>query len=164
MNPMEESAHRTVAWFGSLDQVRAVEVDLERRGIDAVHVSVPSVDVGSDRREIDRRTAGWLGRRGIAGAVIGALVGAAIGLLLGLLLGDSGAEVAAFTLGGAVFGIWPGGFYGVATQLPAEPEVLDTFAVDTPGDTWIAVSGPGEVRRRAADVFRDHEPRKLVEA
>ncbi len=163
MDPMNDSAHRTIAWFDSLDEVRAVETDLEKHGIDAIHISVPSVDVRSDRNQIDRRTAGWAARRAVLGALLGASLGALVGLVLGLFMADTGPARVAFVLGGLVAGLAPGAFYAVITKLPTEPEAFDTFAVDTPGDTWIAVSGPPETRRMAGDVMRAHEPAELVD-
>ncbi len=33
---------------------------------------------------------------------------------------------------------------------------------DTPGEHWIAVSGPGDARRIAAEVMEGHDPQQLV--
>lgn len=154
----------TVAWFSSLEEVRAVEIDLERHGVDSVHVVLPEVDSRPDRRAIDRRTGNWALSKFVVGAVVGAVIGAVIGLLLGLWLMDTGSEVALFAMGGAIFGVAPGFFYGVATRLPAEPETFDTFADDSKGTSWIAVSGPEDVRRSAADVIRSHGPTNLTGA
>ena len=159
-DPMD-ATERTIAWFASHEGVRAVEIDLEQHGIDPLYVSVPTADP-REARTIDRETAGWAGRRAVIGGVVGALLGIAIGAVLGLLLADSGVAAVAFAVGGAAFGIPVGVFYMVAVRLPASPEAFDTFAGDTPGDNWIAVSGPPDVRRSAAEIMATHDPQRFI--
>jgi len=154
----------TVAWFDSLDQVRAAQVQLERRGIDAVNIRVAQNTTVADRRRADRRFGGWLGRRALVGAVIGAALGALVGLGAGALLGAEAGALAAYAMAGAIFGVAPGFFYTVGTRLPASPDAFDTFGDDPPGDTWVAVSGPHELQQTAVEVLNELGPTRLVEA
>lgn len=50
-NPIDDPARRTIAWFDSFEAVRAVESDLEQRGIDPVHISTSA----RDAEELSRR-------------------------------------------------------------------------------------------------------------
>ncbi len=161
MAQTDTSTHRTIAWFPTLEAVRAAEVELERSGVDAVNISVQGIDSVAGRRDLDRRTFGWLSRRAVLGAVIGLVLGALIGVGLATLLGYDGSDVLGFVLAGAIFGVAPGFFYAVGTRLPAEAETFDTFADDSPGDIWIAVSGSAEERRAASDVLRELGPTRL---
>lgn len=157
----DTTAQRTIAWFPTLEDVRAAQVALERDGVDAVHISVQAVDTVPNRRDVDRRTFRWLTRRAVVGAAIGVVLGALIGLGLAALLGYEGSDVIGFVLAGAIFGFAPGFFYTVGTRLPAESETFDTFADDTPGDVWIAVSGPPEVRDAASAVLDELGPARI---
>ncbi len=152
----------TVAWFATLGQVRTAEQTLERNGIDAVNLFVEPVDSVPERADIDDRTWAWIGRRAVVGSLVGLLVGALVGLAVGAALNGVGSTMWMFALGGAVFGVAPGFFYWVGTRLPAEPEAFDTFAGDGPGDNWLAVVGPPEVRRRGYELLREMHPIRLV--
>lgn len=151
----------TVAWFQEYDQVRSAEVELERNGIDPVNVRISTPDTTADRRAIDRRSMGWIGRRALIGAIIGAALGAAIGTAIGAALNGWTSDVVFFTVGGLIFGTPPGFFYAVGTRLPASPEAFDTFGDEEPGAAWIAVTGPSEVRDEAAQVLEGLQPLKL---
>lgn len=157
----DESQPLVRAWFRDQDEVRAAEVELERRGIDAVNVRLVSPDSTGPRREIDRRSMGWIGKRAAVGALVGMAAGALIGALVGAALNGWTTEVWFFVLGGLIFGTAPGFFYAVGTRLPADPEVFDTFAEDGSGRTCIAVGGPDDVRAEAADVLRSLDPIKV---
>lgn len=164
-HPADRSGRKeTVAWFDSLDDVRAAQVELERRGIDAVHIRVSSESTVPDRRRADRRFGGWLGRRALVGALLGAVAGALIGMGAGALLGATGGALAAYAMGGAIFGIAPGFFYMVGTRLPASPDAFDTFGDEPSGDIWVAVVGPPEVQETASSVLGELNPTRLVEA
>ncbi len=156
-----DTTQRTIAWFPTLEAVRAAEVELERHGVDAVNIAIQAIDSVPGRRDLDRRTFGWLSRRAVVGASIGVVLGALVGVGLAALLGYEGSDVIGFVLAGAIFGFAPGFFYAVGTRLPAEAETFDTFADDTPGDIWIAVSGPPDVRRDAAGVLDRLGPIRL---
>ena len=158
-----ETPHRTVAWFATLEQVRAAEVALERHGVDAVHISVQAIDSVGSRRKSDRRAFRWCGRRVVVGAVIGAVIGALIGLALAVALDYSGSDVWAFAMAGGIFGVAPGFFYTADSRLPAEPETFDTFADEPSGPTWIAVGGPDEVRRAATEGLVGLHPTRIVD-
>lgn len=43
-NPIDDPARRTIAWFDSFEAVRAVESDLEQRGIDPIHMATSAED------------------------------------------------------------------------------------------------------------------------
>jgi hypothetical protein len=157
----DTTATRTIAWFTTLEDVRAAQLALERNGVDAVHISVQGVDTVPNRRDVDRRTFRWLTRRAVVGAVVGVVVGALIGLGLAALLGYAGSDAIGFILAGSIFGFAPGFFYAVGTRLPAESETFDTFADDSPGEVWIAVSGTPEVRDRASAVLDELGPARI---
>lgn len=163
MSDVDTPTERTIAWFRTLEEVRAAEVALERSGVDAVHISVQGVDSVPTRRDVDRRSFGWMGRRAAIGAVIGAVLGALVGLGIGALLGYGGGDLFGFVLAGTIFGVAPGFFYTVGTRLPAEAETFDTFADDSPGDIWIAVVGPPEVRRAALNVLEGLQPTRVID-
>ena len=160
----QNSPNETVAWFESLDEVRAAEVQLERRGIDAVNIRVAQTPTVPDRRRADRRFGGWLGKRALIGALTGALLGALVGAGAGALLGAETAALAAYAMGGAIFGVAPGFFYTVGSRLPASPDAFDTFGDEPSGDTWLAVTGPAEVQKEAAEILSGLGPTRLVEA
>ncbi len=160
----KNSPNEVVAWFESLDDVRAAQVQLERRGIDAVNIRVAGNSTVPDRRRADRRFGGWLGKRALVGAVLGAAIGAVVGVGVGALLGAEAGALAAYAMGGAIFGVAPGFFYTVGTRLPASPDAFDTFGDDPSGDTWLAVTGPAEVQREAAEILSELGPTRLVEA
>ncbi len=164
--PVHDVRHRTIAWYDSPDALRHVELDLERHGVDSVYISTPHVDSESRGNQVDDETAKWAFSRTaiglMAGAVIGALVAAAvsvafIGTLKGALM---------FGVAGAAFGLFAGFFYGVFVNLPADPEVFDTFGMydDEPASNWISVEGSPEDRETASQVMAGHQPRKLVES
>lgn len=159
-NPPKE----TVAWFESLEKVRSAQVELERRGIDAVNIRVAKSSTVPDRRRADRRLGGWLGRRALIGAVLGALAGALVGVGAGALLGATGGALGAYALGVALFGVAAGVFYSVGSRLPASPAAFDTFGDEPSGDTWLAVTGPAEVQKEAAEILSGLGPTRLVEA
>jgi hypothetical protein len=160
----QNTPNEIVAWFETLDDVRAAQVQLERRGIDAVNIRVAQNSTVSDRRRADRRFGGWLGRRALIGAVLGAVIGALVGLGAGALLGAAGGALAAYAMAGAIFGVAPGFFYTVGTRLPASPDAFDTFGDEPEGDTWLAVSGTRDVQQQASEVLNELGPTRLVEA
>lgn len=160
----QNTPNETVAWFETLDEVRAAQVHLERRGIDAVHIRVANHPTVADRRRVDRRFGSWLGKRALIGALIGVVVGALIGVGAGLLLGATGAELTPYAMAGAIFGVAPGFFYTVGTRLPAAPEAFDTFGDEPEGDTWLAVSGSSDLQRQAVEALNELEPTRLVTA
>lgn len=160
MSATQDRGGRTIAWFDTLEQVRAAGLELERRGVDSIHIRASSVDNQGDRRAIDSRSMGWIGRRAAVGAVVGATVGALVGFVAGSLLG-AGSEVWYYVVGGLIFGTPPGFFYAVGTRLPAEPNAFDTFGDDSPGDAWISVEGTDDVRRTASEVLRALEPTRI---
>jgi hypothetical protein len=160
----KNSPNEIVAWFESLDDVRAAQVQLERRGIDAVNIRVAETSTVPDRRRADRRFGGWLGKRAVIGAVAGAVIGALIGVGAGALLGAETAALAAYAMGGAIFGVAPGFFYTVGSRLPASPEAFDTFGDEPAGDTWLAVTGPAAVQQEATEILNELGPTHLAEA
>lgn len=163
MSDSNTPVERTVAWFETLDEVRAAELALEGQGVDAANISLQRVDPVGNRRDIDRRTLGWAGRRALIGGIVGPMLGAAVAVGIGAALGYRGGSLLIFAMVGAVFGFGPGFYYAVGSRLPVKPQTFDTFADDTPGDTWIAVSGPVEVRELAVSVLKDLQPTKIVE-
>lgn len=155
---------RTMAWYSSLEEVRRAETELERHGIDSMRVQIGEVDNVAERRHIDDRSIGWAARRGVIGLLVGAVAGALLGLLIGWLVMEDADDIAAFVLGGAVFGLAPGLLYSVFTAVPAASSTFDTFADDEHGSSCLAVEGPREVREKAAEVLSGVEPhpRRLV--
>ncbi len=162
--PSSTGAKRTTAWFSSFDQVRGVELELERRGVDPVHISTQRPAAVDNRNDIDEQTTRWAAGRTAIGLVAGIVAGAVIGAVVSLVFVDSLQSTALFALGGAIFGATVGFFYGFALNLPANPEVFDTLGADDgSGSHWIAVGGTESDRRTATEVMRGFEPTELVD-
>ncbi len=153
----------TVAWFRSSAEVRAAESALERGGIEAHYIEVERPRVASNRREIDRKTWGSLGMRGLIGVVVGAVIGAVVALLIGLVLGNTGTDLFGFALAGFIAGAPLGGIYTVAVRLPAQEQSFDTYGAEggQRESGWIAVSGPDDVQSHAAEVLQSQHPVRL---
>lgn len=173
-----QDTRRVTAWYPSPDAVRHVELELERHGVDPVHISLPhdGAVAGEERRRADERTARWAFGRTAVGTGVGALAGAMVFALVGAVLADTAGAVALFALGGAVFGATVGFFYGFAVGLPAGPEAFDTFSepagrepsdrgpsyVGSGGGHWITVEAKPETVQRAAAVMRDQQPDRVA--
>ena len=157
------AATRTIAWFDSYDEVRRVELDLERSGVDSVHITTQK-PASLDDNEVDNKTAKCAATRTALGVGTGLLVGAVLGFLVGLVMQDAFADAMLFALGGAIFGVTAGFFYGFAINLPTDPEVLDTLgAIDQDDDShWIIVEGAPEDVSGASAVLARHNPTELV--
>ncbi len=149
--------------------MRLVEIDLERHGVDPVHIRLPDTHptTGEQRNRVDDATARWAASRAVVGTSIGAIVGAAVFLVVSFAFVDTVGSVGLFALGGAIFGATVGFFYGFALTTPASAEVFDTFSgveVDRPQATehWISVEGSDSLLETAASVMEHHQPDRLV--
>ena len=133
--------YNVVAAFGSLDQARQALLDLERSGIEAANISV--LGKGAENAEdisahhTGAADTGIMGDT-MKGAAIGGATGIAAGGIAGFLAGALafaipgvgpaiGTGIWLSTVGGAVLGGGLGGYWGILSNLPANPDADFTY-------------------------------------
>jgi hypothetical protein len=157
----QDHHHRVVASFDSAEQAREAMIALEQAGIEARQIDLADGHVTAPTRgrtrAQDREVFAEGAKRYVGTGVIGAVVGAAIavGVVLALDLGSPLVSGLAAGIGGALFGFWAAAYYGVATRLPVNEEVFDTFG---PGEETI----PAQVVVDLTDPDRADEVVDLV--
>jgi hypothetical protein len=147
----QDHHHRVVASFDSAEQAREAMIALEQAGIEARQIDLTDGHVttatrGRTRAQ-DREVFAEGAKRYVGTGIIGAVVGAAIavGVVLALGIGSPLVSGLAAGIGGALFGFWAAAYYGVATRLPVNEEVFDTFGPGeetTPAQVVVDLTDP----------------------
>lgn len=134
-------AYNVVAVFPTLEQARQALLNLERTGIDASNISVLGrhAERAEDVSAHDTSSAdtGIMGDT-MSGAAAGATAGTAIGGIAGFVAGALafaipgvgpaiGTGVWLATIGGAVAGAGLGGYLGMLSKLPVNPDADITY-------------------------------------
>ena len=156
------NAHVT-AYFDDIDEATAAAKELERAGIDALHVRVAH-DAPMGTSEVADADAARVGRsagRAAAGAFGGLFAGGIVAAGIAVALS---ANVTAAALAGAIVGAILGAFYAVATDLSMNSDIEDNLGGQEPvGPDWLEYTGPAEDVQLVLDVVARHEPRQLVQ-